>query len=57
LVSRAQRAGTDVPIAGDGLGRRLFELVREAVAAGVDPELALRETSRAYRDALAGQGR
>jgi XTP/dITP diphosphohydrolase len=57
LVSRAQRAGTDVPIAGDGFGRRLFELVREAVAAGVDPELALRETSRAYRDALAGQAR
>jgi XTP/dITP diphosphohydrolase len=57
LVSRAQRAGTDVPIADDGFGRRLFELVREAVAAGVDPELALRETSRAYRDALAGQAR
>jgi XTP/dITP diphosphohydrolase len=55
LVSRAQRAGADVPIAGDGFGPRLFELVREAVAAGVDPELALRETSRAYRDALEGQ--
>jgi XTP/dITP diphosphohydrolase len=57
LVSRAQRAGTDVPIAGDGVGPRLLALVREAVIAGVDPELALRETSRAYRDALAGQPR
>jgi XTP/dITP diphosphohydrolase len=57
LVSRAQRAGTDVPIAGDGIGPRLFALVREAVAAGVDPELALRETSRAYRDAVVGHAR
>jgi XTP/dITP diphosphohydrolase len=55
LVSRAQHAGTDVPIGGDGFGPRLLALVHEAVAAGVDPELALRETSRAYRDALAGQ--
>ena len=55
LVSRAQRAGADVPIAGDGFGPRLLALVGEAVAAGVDPELALRETSRAYREALAGQ--
>ena len=54
LVSRAQRAGTDVPIGGDGFGPRLLALVRDAVAAGVDPELALRETSRAYRDAVAG---
>ena len=54
LVSRAQQSGTDVPIAGDGFGPRLLEIVRDAVAAGVDPELALRETSRVYRDALAG---
>ena len=53
LVSRAQRAGTDAPVAGDGFGPRLLAVVREAVAAGVDPELALRETSRAYRDTLA----
>ena len=53
LVSRAQRAGTDAPVAGDGFGPRLLSVVREAVAAGVDPELALRETSRAYRDTLA----
>lgn len=52
LVSRAQRAGVDGPSAGDGFGDRLLALVREAVAAGVDPEFALRETARAYRTAL-----
>jgi XTP/dITP diphosphohydrolase len=57
LVSRAQRAGTDAPVAGDGFGPRLLSVVREAVAAGVDPELALRETSRAYRDTLADHAR
>ena len=36
----------------DELGLRLFELVREAVAAGVDPEAALRRTARAFRDAI-----
>jgi XTP/dITP diphosphohydrolase len=53
LVSRADRAGVEVPIAGDGYGDRLLALVREAVAAGVDPEFALRESARAYRTALA----
>ena len=53
LVSRADRAGVEVPIAGDGYGDRLLALVREAVAAGVDPEFALRESARAYRAALA----
>jgi XTP/dITP diphosphohydrolase len=52
LVSRADRAGVDVPIEGDGVGERLLAVVRDAVAAGVDPELALRETARAYRDGL-----
>lgn len=52
LVSRAERAGVDVPVDGDGYGERLLALVREAVAAGVDPEFALRETARAYRSAL-----
>ena len=31
---------------------RLFAVVRDAVAAGVDPETALRRTARAYRDAI-----
>jgi XTP/dITP diphosphohydrolase len=36
----------------DQIGGRLFDLVREAVAVGVDPEAALRQTARAYRDAI-----
>jgi XTP/dITP diphosphohydrolase len=53
LVSRAERAGVDPPVEGDGIGERLLAVVREAVAAGVDPELALRQTARVYRDRLA----
>jgi len=52
LVSRAGRAEVDVAVEGDGIGERLLDVVRDAVAAGVDPELALRETARAYRDGL-----
>jgi XTP/dITP diphosphohydrolase len=36
----------------DEIGLRLFELVREAVAVGVDPEAALRRTARAFGDAV-----
>jgi XTP/dITP diphosphohydrolase len=50
LVARAERAGVQVsPESGNDLGERLFALVREAVAAGADPEAALRDTARAYR--------
>ncbi len=53
LVSRARRAGLEVaPDSGDDLGERLFALVGEAVAAGVDPEGALRRTALAYRAAI-----
>jgi XTP/dITP diphosphohydrolase len=53
LISRAGYAGIDVATPDpDQLGGRLFDLVREAVAAGVDPEAALRRTARAYRDAV-----
>ena len=59
----AQRVATSNPPLGtqsrhsagsseDEFGLRLFELVREAVAAGVDPEAALRRTARAFRDAV-----
>ena len=53
LQRRAQKAGLDVsaPV-GDDLGGRLFALVGDAVAAGMDPEAALRATARAYRDAV-----
>ncbi|MGI8760345.1 MAG: MazG family protein [Jatrophihabitantaceae bacterium] len=53
LVARAARAGLDVePASADELGERLFALVREAVAANIDPEAALRRTARAYRAAI-----
>ena len=50
LVSRARRAGLEVtPNAEDVIGARLFEVVQEAVAAGIDPETALRRTAMSYR--------
>jgi XTP/dITP diphosphohydrolase len=54
LQARANRAGLDVaPESGDEIGERLFAVVRDAVAAGVDPEGALRRTTREYRDKIA----
>ncbi len=53
LVARADRAGLAVePDPSDELGTRLFGIVRDAVAAGVDPEGALRRTVTSYRDAI-----
>jgi XTP/dITP diphosphohydrolase len=53
LVARAHRAGLDVrPDSDDPYGERLFAVVTDAVAAGVDPEAALRHTARAYRAAI-----
>jgi XTP/dITP diphosphohydrolase len=57
LVGRVQRSGLMVetpsgPSSDDGIGTRLFAVVRDAVAAGIDPETALRETARAYREAI-----
>lgn len=52
LISRATRGDIAVEVTGDGVGERLFALVREAVADGIDPEQALRDTARAYRDAV-----
>jgi len=62
LVARARRAGLPVEVdadvaagAGDPaaeFGARLFELAADAVAAGVDPESALRAHTRAFRAAL-----
>jgi XTP/dITP diphosphohydrolase len=53
LISRAQRAGIAAPVeAQDEIGARLFAVVADAVAAGVDPEAALRRTARAYRAAV-----
>ena len=53
LVARTQRAGLPVAApSGDDIGARLFAIVTEAVAAGVDPEGELRRTTRNYRDAI-----
>jgi MazG family protein len=53
LVSRVRRAGLEVDAPGtDEIGTRLFAVVEDAVAAGIDPETALRRTARAYRAAV-----
>jgi XTP/dITP diphosphohydrolase len=55
LVSRANRAGLDIPSSGaeaDEIGQRIFEIVRDAAAVGVDPEGALRRVTMKYRDAI-----
>lgn len=56
LASRLQRRGSrlGVPVPPyDGLGGQLWDVVRRCGAAGVDPEQALRDVARAYRDRLA----
>jgi XTP/dITP diphosphohydrolase len=54
LIERAQRNGLTVTRTGsdDDVGEALFAVVAQAVAAGTDPEAALRRTARAYRDAI-----
>jgi len=53
LVSRSSRAGLDVALPeGNGIGDELLAVVSRAVRAGVDPEQALRQSAREYRDAL-----
>ncbi len=53
LRRRVEKAGLAVdPPAGDDVGSRLFALVGEALAAGVDPEAALRATARDYLAAV-----
>lgn len=51
LQRRADRLGA--PLTAEGPGRELWELVARCRSEGIDPELALRTTSRAYRDRLA----
>ncbi|GII64564.1 nucleoside triphosphate pyrophosphohydrolase [Sphaerisporangium krabiense] len=53
LQSRAERAGVPESLSravGQGVGRELFDLVRRARAAGLDPEAELRAAARDYRD-------
>jgi XTP/dITP diphosphohydrolase len=56
LISRSSRAGLAVALPeGNGIGDELLALVRSAVRAGVDPEQALRQSAREYRDAVRAQ--
>lgn len=53
LLRRAERAGAPESLAaavGQGVARELFDLVRRAQEAGLDPEAELRTAARAYRD-------
>ena len=53
LAAKLQRRGTKAgvpPLAAEGLGGELWELVSRCVEAGVDPEAELRQVARAYRD-------
>jgi len=53
LVRRAERAGAPESLAaavGQGVARELFDLVRRAREAGLDPEAELRAAARSYRD-------
>jgi XTP/dITP diphosphohydrolase len=53
LASRRRKAGLEVdPPAGSGIGPRLLALVDAAVQAGIDPEQALRATTREYAAAI-----
>ena len=51
VLRRAEDAGLKPPGEGEEVGDRLLSVVREAVEAGVDPELALREAAERYRAA------
>ncbi|WP_375499438.1 MazG family protein [uncultured Jatrophihabitans sp.] len=54
LVSRARRHDIAAAVAApaDSIGARLFALVQEAVADGLDPETELRQVTRDYRRAI-----
>lgn len=53
LIARARRSALKVEAPNrDDIGDRLMALVAEAVDQGIDPESALRQTARAYREAM-----
>ena len=55
MIKRAENAGSSRPPAAEtDIGERLLRAVREAVDAGVDPELALREAAQRYRQRVEG---
>jgi MazG family protein len=49
VLRRARNAGHEWEPAGDDAGERLLAAVRDAVAAGADPELALRRAADRFR--------
>jgi uncharacterized protein YabN with tetrapyrrole methylase and pyrophosphatase domain len=58
--SRGPGEGGGPPPADDAfeqIGRRLFEAVADAGAAGVDPEIALRETARRFKQQIEEAGK
>jgi uncharacterized protein YabN with tetrapyrrole methylase and pyrophosphatase domain len=55
VLKRARAAGAEEPD-GEGHGERLLAAVRDAVDAGVDPELELRRAADRYREAVERQG-
>ncbi|MEU4795093.1 nucleoside triphosphate pyrophosphohydrolase [Streptomyces sp. NPDC023327] len=53
LASRVRTAGLNVPLPpAEDMGHQLLTLALTAEAQGIDPEEALRKTTRAYRDAV-----
>jgi uncharacterized protein YabN with tetrapyrrole methylase and pyrophosphatase domain len=54
VLKRAQDAGFRLDAAGEDPGERLLAAVREAVDAGVDPELALRRAADRFKDEVDG---
>ena len=49
VLKRADSAGFRLDTGGEGPGERLLEAVRDAVEAGVDPELSLRRAADRFR--------
>jgi nucleoside triphosphate diphosphatase len=56
VLKRAESAGFRWNADGDDPGQRLFSAVREAIDAGVDPELALRRAADRFRDRVEEEG-
>jgi uncharacterized protein YabN with tetrapyrrole methylase and pyrophosphatase domain len=56
VLKRAESAGFRWNADGDDPGQRLFAAVREAIDAGVDPELALRRAADRFRERVEEEG-
>jgi len=54
VLKRAESAGFRLDVDGQEPGERLLAAVREAVDAGVDPELALRRAADRFKDEVDG---